>query len=152
MYLLFCSNLHLFIDETDEEERYIHKERYIGECSRSFYIGENLKEEDIPESVIIISDMQFDAGTTMFYPTRQQRKTLMENIRNKYETETGYKFPKVVYWNVSASNKSIPELPEDGISFVSGYSPSIFTALLTGKTSLDLMLEVLNSERYSPIF
>lgn len=115
-------------------------------------VEHNLKEEDIPESVIIISDMQFDAGTTMFYPTRQQRKTLMENIRNKYETETGYKFPKVVYWNVSASNKSIPELPEDGISFVSGYSPSIFTALLTGKTSLDLMLEVLNSERYSPIF
>ena len=35
--------------ETDnsENEKYIHKERFYGECSRSFYVGENLKEEDI---------------------------------------------------------------------------------------------------------
>lgn len=35
--------------ETDnsEDEKYIHKERFYGECSRSFYVGENLKEEDI---------------------------------------------------------------------------------------------------------
>lgn len=35
------------IDESNEEEKYIHKERFYGECSRSFYVGENLKEEDI---------------------------------------------------------------------------------------------------------
>lgn len=35
--------------ETDnsEDEKYIHKERFYGECSRSFYVGEDLKEEDI---------------------------------------------------------------------------------------------------------
>lgn len=34
--------------ETDNsEDKYIHKERFYGECSRSFYVGENLKEEDI---------------------------------------------------------------------------------------------------------
>lgn len=31
----------------DENEKYIHKERFYGECSRSFYVGDNIKEEDI---------------------------------------------------------------------------------------------------------
>ena len=31
----------------DQNEKYIHKERFYGECSRSFYVGDNVKEEDI---------------------------------------------------------------------------------------------------------
>ncbi len=31
----------------DENEKYIHKERFYGECSRSFYVGDDIKEEDI---------------------------------------------------------------------------------------------------------
>ena len=34
-------------DEKDKEGKYIRKERYSGHCTRSFYVGENLKEEDI---------------------------------------------------------------------------------------------------------
>ena len=33
--------------ENKEEGKFVRKERYFGECSRSFYIGENIKEEDI---------------------------------------------------------------------------------------------------------
>lgn len=34
--------------QTDEKEgKYVRKERYFGECSRSFYIGENIKTEDV---------------------------------------------------------------------------------------------------------
>lgn len=34
--------------ETDKEEgKYVRKERYYGECSRSFYVGEDVAEEDI---------------------------------------------------------------------------------------------------------
>ncbi len=36
--------------EDSDEEKYIHRERYYGECSRSFYVGENIKEEDIKAS------------------------------------------------------------------------------------------------------
>ncbi len=49
-YLRVTAKTNKNIDESDEEERYIHKERYFGECSRSFYVGENLKEEDIKAS------------------------------------------------------------------------------------------------------
>lgn len=34
-------------DEKDEEGNYIRRERYTGQAARSFYVGENLKEEDI---------------------------------------------------------------------------------------------------------
>lgn len=40
-------------DETINEEDkngYIYKERFSGECARSYYAGENLKEEDIKAS------------------------------------------------------------------------------------------------------
>lgn len=34
-------------EEKDEKGRYIRKERYSGQCMRSFYVGSELKEEDI---------------------------------------------------------------------------------------------------------
>ena len=34
-------------DEENAEERFVRKERFCGECSRSFYVGDNIKEEDI---------------------------------------------------------------------------------------------------------
>ena len=34
-------------EEKDEQGRYIRQERYEGQCSRSFYVGEHLKESDI---------------------------------------------------------------------------------------------------------
>lgn len=46
-YLKVSAKIDKDIDESNEEEKYIHKERYYGECSRSFYIGKNIKEEDI---------------------------------------------------------------------------------------------------------
>lgn len=33
--------------DTEDDEKFVRKERYYGECSRSFYIGEQFKEEDI---------------------------------------------------------------------------------------------------------
>ena len=34
-------------EEKKEEEKYLHQERFYGECRRSFYIGEDILEEDI---------------------------------------------------------------------------------------------------------
>ena len=35
------------IDEDEKCGKYIRRERYMGKCSRTFYIGENLKQEDV---------------------------------------------------------------------------------------------------------
>ena len=34
-------------DEQDKKGQYIRRERYSGECSRSFYIGENIEPKDV---------------------------------------------------------------------------------------------------------
>ena len=34
-------------DQKDENGKYIRRERYYGNCSRSFYVGENITQEDI---------------------------------------------------------------------------------------------------------
>lgn len=47
-YLTVTAKANSNIDE--EKDGYIYKERYLGECSRSFYTGENIKEEDIKAS------------------------------------------------------------------------------------------------------
>ena len=34
-------------DEKDNNGKYVHRERYTGQCSRSFYVGKELEHEDI---------------------------------------------------------------------------------------------------------
>ena len=34
-------------EENTVEGKYIRRERYVGSCSRSYYVGENVKQEDI---------------------------------------------------------------------------------------------------------
>ena len=46
-YLKISAKVENNKDDSDEESNYIHKERYYGECTRSFYVGEDIKEEEI---------------------------------------------------------------------------------------------------------
>jgi len=34
-------------ENDDEDEKFLHRERFYGECSRSFYVGEDVEEKDI---------------------------------------------------------------------------------------------------------
>lgn len=34
-------------EEKDSDNRYIRRERYMGSCSRSFYVGENVTQDEI---------------------------------------------------------------------------------------------------------
>lgn len=108
-------------------------------------IKNNLNPNDIPENLIIISDMEFDEARD--YP-RVSEKTLIENIRYKW-CMTKYKMPHLIFWNVDARQNNIPMSLEAGdVSYVSGFSPSIFSAILTGKSGLDLMYETIDKPRY----
>ena len=37
-------------NEKDNHGKFVRRERFLGECSRSFYVGEDIKEEDIKAS------------------------------------------------------------------------------------------------------
>ena len=46
-YLIITASHNETKDEQDKDGKYIRKERYTGQCTRSFYVGENITEEDI---------------------------------------------------------------------------------------------------------
>ena len=46
-YLTISAQKGLDKDEKDKKGKYIRKERYAGSMSRSFYVGDNMKQEDI---------------------------------------------------------------------------------------------------------
>ena len=107
-------------------------------------------QSDLPENIIVISDMEFDAARG-YYSRGNNVKTLMEGIREKWARH-GYRMPHLIYWNVDARQNNIPEdIGVGNISYVSGMSPSIFEQIMSGKTGYDLMMEKLNSERYAVI-
>ena len=49
-YLTISAQKNTSNDEKDEEGNYIRRERYCGKCSRSFYVEDSIKEEDIKAS------------------------------------------------------------------------------------------------------
>ena len=112
-------------------------------------IRNHVPQDDMPKNIIVISDMEFDQARD--YSVRHQSNTtLMENIARKWQN-SGYQMPHLIYWNVNARTNNIPMLGKDAISFVSGFSPSIFQTIMSGKTGYDLMMECLNKERYAVI-
>ena len=103
-------------------------------------------QQDMPAVIYIISDMEFDeccqnSNATVFHHAKQQ----FENA--------GYNLPQVVFWNVaSRSNQTLPVTRDDtGVVLVSGASQVTFELAVAGKSPLDLMNEVVNSERYQRI-
>ena len=125
-------------------------------------IANKCSQDEIPKNLIIISDMEFDACATYgprvndpwgHYRDRYRvsdKSALMETIRRRWEN-AGYQMPNLVFWNCQARQNNFPMTVKDGISFVSGMSPSIFEQIMTGKTAFDLMFEVLDKKRYEVI-
>ena len=46
-YLTISASKGVDKDEKNDEGVYIRRERYVGQCSRSFYVGEDVKQEEI---------------------------------------------------------------------------------------------------------
>ena len=112
-------------------------------------------QADLPKSLIIISDMEFDVarGYRSYWNHYNvaPKETLMEGIRRKWQ-DFGYQMPNLVFWNVNSRNRdNIPMRQENNITFVSGMSPVLFEQIMQNKTALDLVMDKLNSERYACI-
>lgn len=59
-------------DEKDKDGKYIRRERYYGSCSRSFYVGEEVTQEDIKA--------KFEDGTLkLTIPKKEEKPAAEEN-------------------------------------------------------------------------
>ena len=105
-----------------------------------------LSQKDMPETIYIISDMEFDSCTV------DADLTNFEYIKKKFN-ETGYKLPRLVFWNVNSWQQQVPvKENEQGVVLVSGCTPKIFEMVMDGETSpYKFMLDTINTERYEKI-
>lgn len=70
-YLTISAEKGLDKDEKEKENgRYIRKERYAGACSRSFYVGEDITEEDIKA--------EFKHGLLKLFVPKKEAKPAVE--------------------------------------------------------------------------
>lgn len=106
-------------------------------------------QEDLPQNIFVISDMEFDQAAAGRLG-KNNAETLLEGIAKKFAAH-GYQLPHLVFWNVDARQDNIPMLGVGRISYVSGCSPVIFESILKMKSGYDLMMEVVNKERYNNI-
>jgi len=109
-------------------------------------VANGLPQSELPATIYIISDMEFDACT------ENAGLTNFEAAKKAFESH-GYELPKVVFWNVESRNEQHPVTKnEQGVALVSGASPRIFR-MLRGEefTPYSCMMEILDGERYEKI-
>lgn len=123
-------------------------------------IRNNVPDSDMPKTIYIFSDMEFDEGLTCGPRVHNQwaRYSLMN--RDKIDTlieqkvkewrSYGYTIPRIIFWNLDARQNNIPAIG-DGLSYVSGFSMNMIEAILSGEDGESLMLLKLNNQRYSSI-
>jgi hypothetical protein len=103
-------------------------------------------QEDIPQMLLIISDMEFDQASA------NNKRTNFEQAAHEFKL-AGYRLPTVVFWQVDQRNRQQPvRQHQSGAVLVSGMSPSILKQVMNfSQSPYDLMLKTLNSERYAAI-
>ena len=102
----------------------------------------NLKQEELPSKLYIISDMQWDE--CVYDNSSKEKEYWGDNYNLKPETFIstmrkrfalyGYNLPAIVYWNVRTSDCGMFQQgsDEDNCCMVSGFSPSLFKSVING--------------------
>ena len=124
-------------------------------------IDNGCTQDEIPQNLIIISDMEFNSCVTSG-PRSESRwggygirlhagdDTLFETMAKKWASY-GYQMPRLTFWNVDARQNNIPMRDNGYVTYVSGMSPVIFEQVMKGLTAWDLMMDKLDSDRYACI-
>ena len=107
-------------------------------------INGDVPQNEMPDALLILSDMQFDACTRF-------DDSAMQMIERKYE-KAGYNVPKIVFWNLNAKDNVPVKFNKNGTALVSGFSPSICKAVLAADledfTPRSIMLKAVMNDRY----
>ena len=100
-----------------------------------------VKPEDMPKTLLIISDMEFDSCGNW--------NLNLEVVRKKY-SDAGYEVPRLVWWDVDSRNTQTPATIDDkGNVLVSGCSPvALKIALNPELGAIEVMEETINQKRY----
>ena len=107
----------------------------------------NLKQEELPKTLLVISDMEFDAAVNV-----SKTAPLLEGIKEKFK-RAGYQMPKLVFWNCNSRTNVIPVRENEmGVGLVSGFSVNVCNMVLSNQLDpYQCLKEQLNQPRYQVI-
>lgn len=109
-------------------------------------IKNHVSAEEMPKSLIIISDMEFDqAGNRQW--------DFYSNMRAKF-AQYGYEIPQIVWWNAKSRHDVFhADKNRKGVVICSGQSSGIFKNLIgsISMTPTEFMMKCIDSKRYEPI-
>ena len=139
-----CTTLKDKIAEAEKHHEYENTNiRKVFELILDTAITCKLKQEELPQNIVVISDMEFDEGSDC------SGSTTFEYLESKYE-ERGYKLPRLIFWNTCSRTCGIPIKENDrGVALVSGFSQNIAQMVLGGELDAKQnLINILESERY----
>lgn len=118
-----------------------------------------VSQEDMPDVLLILSDMQFDAASASprdySYRGRVDKsKDRFIDIAKERFAEHGYKIPNVFFWNLNGSYDNVPVTVNDkGVACISGFSTNILKQVCSGDISPKyiFMETIVNSGRYGEV-
>ena len=105
----------------------------------------NVPKEEMPEYLIIFSDMQFNRCVRN--PDFSANKMIKEVSKKR-----GYKKPKIVFWNLYNADNVPVKAGTNNTALVSGFSPAIMKGLLADVTKFNpetIMLDTIRNTRYN---
>lgn len=108
-------------------------------------VRHQVPQDQMPKVLMIFSDMEFNGSGG-----RNWNKTAFETAKAKF-ARAGYDLPTVVFWNLNArANNNPVRFDEAGTALVSGFSPNIIPAILSGKAvdPVSIMLAAIDNPRY----
>ena len=109
-------------------------------------VENRLSQDELPSTLYIVSDMEFDACA------KDASVTNFEMAKALYH-RYGYRLPRVVFWNVQSRNQQQPVRSNaQGVALVSGCTARIFSQVMAGEMDpYRNMMAVVGSERYAVI-
>ena len=109
-------------------------------------VENRLPQREMPTTLYIVSDMEFDACAKDASLSNFERAKLLYR-------QFGYRLPRVVFWNVQSRNLQQPvRMNEQGVALVSGCTARIFSQVMSGTVDpYANMMYVIGSERYAVI-
>ena len=106
----------------------------------------NVKPEEMPKAIIVISDMEIDH-------CGNREWSFYDKMAAKF-AKKGYAIPNIIFWNVNSRHDVFhADKSRKGVQLASGQSVTVFKQILEnlGYNPVEAMEKVINSERYECI-
>jgi hypothetical protein len=104
----------------------------------------DVPNHEMPKTLVIVSDMQFDGCC------EGASETAFDFMSRRF-ADSGYSLPNIIFWNVNHRDNVPVRFNQQGVALVSGFSPAIFNSILKNPEDINpiaVMKSTVNVDRY----